>query len=208
MTCHFTLAASPRIENLYAGGCEGCHYNPTHHDDSNNVYRFLRAHESSNHYVEGVEDDDWEQESSTDHNWYKGVDGPVYEDALDVTHSISTFCSGCHHEFHREDHITDQTASPYGPWKRHPTDILLPNTGEYAGYNPPTAYSAEVPVGFTNPSSPSRGTAVVICLSCHRPHGSEYPDMLRWDYNDMVVGTTGAAAGTGCFKCHTDKDGK
>jgi predicted CXXCH cytochrome family protein len=206
LSCHYTLAEAPQLANFNKGGCEGCHFRTTHHED-NGSYRFLWAHESDDHYVDGVEDDDWEQETSDDHNWYKGVDGPVYEDALDVTHSISTFCAGCHHEFHRRDHITDQTSSPYSPWKRHPTDILLPNSGEYAGYNPPTAYSAEAPVGYTDPSTPTRGTAVVMCLSCHRPHGSEYPDMLRWDYSDMEVGTTGAAANTGCFTCHRDKDG-
>jgi len=49
---------------------------------------------------------------------------------------------------------------------------------------------------------------MVICLSCHRAHASDQPDMLRWDYNLMIVDRTGPAAGTGCFKCHTDKDGE
>ncbi|NOR60144.1 MAG: hypothetical protein GQ469_05880, partial [Methanosarcinales archaeon] len=47
---------------------------------------------------------------------------------------------------------------------------------------------------------------MVMCLSCHRAHGSPYPDALRWDYTKMVAGDAGNWAGTGCFKCHADKD--
>lgn len=47
---------------------------------------------------------------------------------------------------------------------------------------------------------------MVFCLSCHRAHGSPYPDMLRFDYSEMQAGG-GGATGTGCFKCHSAKDG-
>jgi predicted CXXCH cytochrome family protein len=48
---------------------------------------------------------------------------------------------------------------------------------------------------------------IVLCLSCHRAHGSAHDDLLRWDYAGMQAGTTGAEAGSGCFICHTTKDG-
>lgn len=47
------------------------------------------------------------------------------------------------------------------------------------------------------------GVDKVMCLSCHRAHGSPYPDMLRFDYN-MEAG--GGTSTDGCFKCHTNKD--
>jgi len=47
--------------------------------------------------------------------------------------------------------------------------------------------------------------AIVTCISCHRAHGSQYADLLRWDYATMTAhnGTTG---NVGCFQCHTSKD--
>jgi predicted CXXCH cytochrome family protein len=65
-------------------------------------------------------------------------------------------------------------------------------------------YSTEAPVAWTNPDSPSLETAVVMCLSCHRPHGSNQPDMLRWDYRNMIAGDDTKSGG--CFTCHTTKN--
>jgi predicted CXXCH cytochrome family protein len=90
------------------------------------------------------------------------------------------------------------------------TAIVLPASGEYTAY---TTYDPEVPVarpdaavlsGYAGPSSQvTPGTDKVMCLSCHRAHGSPYKDMLRWDYGTMNVGSglTG-----GCFKCHSTKN--
>ncbi len=201
--CHKTLAAAPQFENFNRGGCKGCHYNVFHHTD-NDQYRFLNGHEGTDHYVTGVEDDDWEQETATDHNEYKGFDGPVTDSGtLESTNSISTFCSGCHYYFHR-DTTTSAGIGDSSPWLRHPTDIKLPETGEYSAYDPPTQYSNEAPVAYTDPSNTSRSTAIVMCLSCHRPHGSDQPDMLRWDYSGMIA--DGGANSSGCFTCHTTKD--
>ncbi|RLA81698.1 MAG: hypothetical protein DRG33_00080, partial [Deltaproteobacteria bacterium] len=44
------------------------------------------------------------------------------------------------------------------------------------------------------------GTDQVQCLSCHRAHGSPYPDMLRWDYRNWPGGGM-----NGCAVCHTSK---
>jgi predicted CXXCH cytochrome family protein len=204
--CHFTLAVAPQTDNNFRGGCEGCHYFTYHHvDNGNNKYRFLTGHDGTadtvQRYVIGIGDADWEQTPSlANHNIYQGFDGPASGEQLDDTNSISSFCSGCHMEFHRENDIGGTSS----PWTRHPTDILLLNSGEYAAYNPPTVYNNLAPVAYTNVASPTRATAVVMCLSCHRPHGSDQPDILRWDYGDCVTGTDDANCG--CFVCHTTKD--
>ena len=150
-------------------------------------------------YVDGIESPDWEQNPSlTNHNVYKGTANPDDYDwggalpGLSEVHTISAFCSGCHENFHG-----DMGSS--SPWIRHPNDILLPTTGDYAAYDPTVNYSNEVPVAYTDPTTPTRATAVVMCLSCHRAHGSPYPDMLRFDYDGMLTGE-------GCFVCHTTKD--
>ncbi len=201
-SCHFTLAVSNQDAYEYANkrqsGCQGCHFKVFHHKD-NGIYRFLIGHDGNeDYYVTGQEEPNWEQSPSiASHNVYKGFDGPVSID-LDQTNSISSYCGGCHTKFHRESYISGSD-----PWLRHPTDIKLPQTGEYAAYDALTDYSNEAPVAYTDPANPTRATAVVMCLSCHRPHGSDQPDMLRWDYKSMVAGNGNSG---GCFTCHTNKN--
>ncbi|MDL1969471.1 MAG: hypothetical protein LWW94_00580 [Candidatus Desulfofervidaceae bacterium] len=166
-------------------------------------YRFLAG-------IHGIEDSDWEYsatDGTTDHNEYKGASSN--QDYADKT-TISYLCAECHGYFHSEIGGTSH------PWLRHPTDIVLPAAGEYQYYNGNTTgggsasdYSIVAPVGMATLSSRSTATpgtsdAIVLCISCHRAHGSEYPDLLRWDYSTMEAG--GGAGNVGCFICHTQKD--
>lgn len=200
------------LGNWNRGGCRGCHVFTYHHED-NSVYRFLKGHGGSvvanveprkdiatyTDYVRGVEDDDWEQESVTDHNWYLGTTDDYNSNwnGLLTKQTVTAFCSGCHHDFHGSSYM----GSP-GNWIRHPSDFAYPNTGEYAGYNPVSNYNATAPVGWTDTTTPSG--PVVMCLSCHVAHGSQYSDLLRWDYSAIVAG--GGSSSAGCFVCHTTKD--
>jgi len=82
---------------------------------------------------------------------------------------------------------------------------VLPPTGEYAQY---TVYSVEAPVMRTTVADSisqvvTPGSDGPMCLSCHKSHGSDYPKMLRWDYQTMIAGGGGSG---GCFTCHTTKD--
>ena len=214
--CHATLAEPDN--SRHQPGCQACHQRTFHHVDanatsSNTSYRFLWGHVLDSGlnpvgWVEGVEDDDWEQETTVDHNYYKGTTA-VYSSGgtgLKNTHTISAFCSGCHVYFHGPYGIlnTFDGMGSGSPWLRHPTDIALPDTGEYSANDPISSYSAEAPVAWVDPTNPTRSEAIVQCLSCHRPHGSDQPDMLRWDYDNMVAG--GGTNSTGCFTCHTTKD--
>ncbi len=212
-SCHDTLAAAPSANNYNRGGCQGCHLFTSHHDDVNYPwYRFLKGHgpgpgltldesrKELGDYVVGVEDDDWEQETTVDHNYYKGAVATYTNDGTSLTNyqSITAFCSGCHSVFHGPERNGDGMGSA-SPWIRHPTDIALPVTGEFASYDPVTNYNAETPVAWINPANPARSEATVMCLTCHRPHGSDQPDMLRWDYSTV------GPQGTGCLTCHSSK---
>jgi predicted CXXCH cytochrome family protein len=180
-------------------------------DDTDGFYRFLTAHQGgSGGGVSGIEDDNWEATpSATEHNEYLGlslnkearVDGMNDENY----HTMTIYCCGCHGNFHVEQ--------DGGAWVRHPSDSVIPDRDEYAdAYGGTGAYDPQVPVardnnlfGWTGPSATvTIGSDMVMCLSCHRPHGSPYPDMLRWDYNDMIAGDNTKSGG--CFTCHTQKN--
>ncbi|MBE0425676.1 MAG: hypothetical protein IBX72_03410 [Nitrospirae bacterium] len=222
--CHtnFHLAVSGTGNPALDGkqGCTKCHMVNTvgpkgfhHKDDGTGTkyvdtaekgwYRFLEGHMSgSGHGVAGIEDDDWQYTySSTDHNEYLGsqVSGGYGFGGLGNT--MTAYCTGCHGVFHDNQ----GTASP---WLRHPSDKILPTSGEYAAY---TTYDPLVPVARPSsfdweggPSSMVSGTHgdMVMCLSCHRAHASPYFKMMRWDYR----GWPGSGATNGCNVCHTSKN--
>ncbi|MFH1147067.1 MAG: cytochrome c3 family protein [Pseudomonadota bacterium] len=192
-------------------------------------YRFL-ANGSNAHSgggVMGIEDSDWEQtKSPDDHNVYaggsihrQGAEGMLgYDDG-----SMANYCAGCHTRLHN---IADGGSA--SPWLRHPNNYCLPDdrSREYYFYNSSSGtgtgpYNPDAPVarqdilaytGDLSTVRPGEGKDQVFCLSCHRPHGTPYKDILRWAYSPdeggaMIAGTTGAGAKKGCFICHTTKDG-
>ena len=206
-SCHTTLY-NP-VDTAGGGatldtGCQGCHLEPKHHApqqtagavavEENGYFRFLSGHNGGTG-VHGIEDPNWERNAdASNHNEYLGS-------TTLTSNTMTGYCVGCHGDFHDQKDAN-------GAWIRHPSDAVIPNSGEYAAY---TAYNPNVPVarpdldniGVTEAVRP--GTDMVMCLSCHRPHGSPYDDMLRWDYDGMVAGG-GGADGTGCFRCHSGKD--
>jgi len=169
-------------------------------------YRFLKG-------VKGAEETNWLNSSSTVHNEYIGATtGGVSEDSTisspGAAGAISGLCAECHGNFHGG---SVDIGGPTGtPWLRHPTDITLPNSGEYTSY---ITYSVTAPVarttivnGTTTPSSnvtPSGATDdIVMCLSCHSAHASANFKMTRWDYK----GWPGSGGTNGCNVCHTSKN--
>lgn len=166
-------------------------------------YRFLGG-------IKGLENSQWNwAETASVHNEYYGVNGnAAYADKSTINYS----CAQCHGDFHN-------TIGSASPWVRHPTDIVLPSdtTKEYRFYNPDDSnlYSVEAPV--TRPTIPATSGstvtpgdsttdagAIVSCLSCHRAHGSDEPDLLRWEYDSIQAGT--GTTDNGCFVCHTTKN--
>ena len=179
-------------------------------------YRFLNG-------IKGIEDADWEKTvSATDHNQYYGVGRST--DAIADTHTISALCGQCHGAFHASSaaHNADGVGISYdntmtSPWVRHPTDfdMNVVKGSEYGAYGGGVigtgggAYVPQAPVasGATAVLGTvlnAAGDAVVTCISCHRAHGSNQADLLRWDYTTMDAHA--GSSTSGCFACHTTKD--
>lgn len=244
-SCHNNLHAT--YVDGYTGladrqGCTGCHMvsdtdgpKGFHHaDDSDTVvdtadegwYRFLQGHQGGNlNGVAGIEHEKWNYgATASNHNEYLGN-----ETSLDSTtafgglgNTMTAFCCGCHGDFHMQNEQSDGS----GRWLRHPSDVRIPNSGEYAfafgadGSSGTGTYDPMLPVA--RPTSGGtfdwndadsmvylgEGEDMVMCLSCHVAHGSPYDDMLRWNYKDDMIAGGGGADGTGCFICHTSKDGQ
>ncbi len=223
--CHGYRHYGSGGDNLYkVKGVTGSHHKNvdgqlTIADEPANSYRFLMG-------VKGLESPDWEEfPSSSNHNEYFALAAPVqlgcsspavkcHKGPGGLTQppdgTMSQFCATCHGNFHtltttESDGVGGVAASPF---IRHPTDLSLPATGEYAAY---TVYNVNAPVArlsvpAVSSSVVTPGSDAVMCLSCHVAHASDYPDMLRWDYSKMIAGDGGAASNTGCFTCHTTKD--
>jgi len=195
-------------------GCTKCHMMPSgmmdpvkgfHHADDSNIvvgsdsndsdkfFRFLKGHFATGAVafgVCGIEDDDWQATASpTDHNEYLGFSGtkPSAGSLSALGHTMTGFCSGCHGNKHILQDPGDEN------WIRHPSGAQALD-GQYELYNPQNPVSRPDLSGYDGPSdavdSGTDGIDMVMCLSCHRAHGSPYPKMLRWE----TVG--------GCDDCH------
>lgn len=206
--CHGSHAytdADAAIAGAHHGNTGGTSAQVTAPTTVGNSYRFLGG-------IKGLEDTTWNwDETSSNHNEYYGVAAPTtYGDKSTISYS----CAQCHGDFH----ATGEIGGTSSPWTRHPTDFVLPTTGkEYSAYNPDGSnlYSVQAPVarGAVPASSSSTVTvdgvadadgAIVMCLSCHRAHGSPEPDLLRWTYSGIQAGS--GTTDTGCFVCHTTKN--
>ena len=212
-SCHYTLftpdASSIGGASALDTGCQGCHVATEHHATQqadgapalkdNGYFRFLSSHINDDNGVHGIEDNDWQYATTaSNHNEYLGS-------TSSTNNTMTGYCIGCHGNFHNQLDSADN-------WIRHPSDAVLPNEGEYLAYK---IYDPIAPVARPNLITISdnglvaNNSDMVMCLSCHRAHGSPYDDLLRWEYDGMIAGGgTGCATGTGCFVCHTEKDSK
>jgi len=209
----------PGQRQLTCAGTWGCHGDRTiedpyksiygaHHTDDSEIdgstvgksYRFLYG-------ITGKEHKDWEYLATIDnHNGYRG----------DMNHSsmdtISYLCGECHARFHPHANLggSREVGQVYNSlWLRHPSDIAFSTVhggfagSEYQGY---VRYSLEAPVAYSRPTGGEEVVdmnSIIMCLSCHRAHASQNPDILRWDYDKVIAGST--PSGTSCLTCHTRK---
>jgi predicted CXXCH cytochrome family protein len=220
-----TDGVNPLTAQLRCAGVNGCHgdvtassdfvaIKGTHHADDDIIdgnsvatsFRFLDG-------IVGLEDDDWEyQPLFNEHNQYKGVDRT--NDTENQTDTISSLCARCHNDFHNGSGEVGGS-NPSGdtfasPWVRHPTDFDMGNTAagsEYRDYGVDGTYVVSAPVASANVDTmltqvTFSDDSIVTCISCHRAHGSQNADLLRWDYSTVTAGASGTGA---CFECHTTK---
>jgi hypothetical protein len=214
MYCHGIVGSS------YAPGNNKSDFKGTHHGHTGNKfdnpttpatsYRLLTGVAGLENNGQNDPSSKYQNRDANNHNEYFGANTPpaTFYRACEKCHqnygkppsrSISEFCGLCHGDFHSLEDISRNSI-----WVRHPTDVILPNAGEYSAY---TSYSIQAPVARTTvPDEISNvvtpGQDVVSCLTCHMAHASNYPSMLRWDYNTMIAGGGGSG---GCFTCHTTK---
>jgi len=225
------LTAQSDSTYLTCAGTAGCHGDRTkttnnaavkgahHTDDTGGItgasvglsFRFLNG-------ILGTEinagSDAWEYtNSNAAHNEYYGVDRT--DDTVVVTSTINYLCAECHGAFHNSSSggTSGIQGTAWGsPWVRHPTDYDMNNkagTTEYASY---TTYDTNVPIGHdvllnsTSDTEAYEATdtngAIVLCISCHRAHGSPYPALLRWNYRQWP----GSGGTNGCSICHSSKN--
>jgi hypothetical protein len=192
-------------------GCHGNHdgtgLNGFHHNAYPNAYRFLRFYDGGAHTdIQGKGSSDCELGGAAagDHNVYYALN----DDSDAARDSISSFCSLCHGDFHDQGDTTDGGSSP---WKRHPTEIMIPVAWNVAGV---TIDYENTPFGFSGGDYTTMTTSTpyaadlsdsprVVCLSCHRAHGSDYDDILRFDYTINANAGAGLGGTTGCLACHS-----
>jgi hypothetical protein len=169
--------------------CGSCH--APHHGDSGargtaSSFRLLWSKPSGLGTPVEIEADGGNlaaNESNTNHTAYKG--------------KVSEWCAQCHTDYH----------NPGSSGLIHPSGKTL-SGGTDSFYNL-TGYSFIVPVedsGATTGVFSVTSNSKVMCLSCHRAHGSatnsdegndvHVLNITRWD-NEVASG-----AGTGCNKCH------
>ena len=219
-------------EQLTCAGVNGCHgdrsvdnsykaMSGAHHNNEMTLwkdgttlaksYRFLNG-------VQGLEDPDYEYRPTAagHHNKYYGKDRTIETDNAEGT--ISSLCRQCHGDFHYGSGEIASGAFGNGVWLRHPTDFDMAGAKsrsgeEYKYYNGGTGtgnpYSVVSPVATSDTSTnlnttvfSSTDDAVVMCLSCHRAHGTPNDAILRWNYKKWP----GNDGYNGCAICHTTKN--
>jgi predicted CXXCH cytochrome family protein len=199
-------------EGLGCAGTNGCHGNETdlddmaaikggHHDPS--AYRILYVGTNG---VVGSGAKDYEElvirtpattpvtsgDTQNVNIYSAGVEDP----------SISELCAKCHGDFHNESGTTNDSGSA-SPWIRHPTDVEIPGNwtiGDEGNLLTGSDYKNN-PVGYND--ADDSGQRMATCLSCHRAHGTENADLLRWDYSTQLAGQESDSQVTyGCLGCH------
>ena len=126
--------------------------------------------------------------------------------------TISEFCAKCHGNFHDEVGDGTDTGTAALGWTRHPTENVVTATWEIVtGGLDGNDYKFN-PVGYDTANIDDPDGMRVTCLSCHRAHGTQNQDILRFGYaeGDTAKGQTQVAGSNnafGCLGCHNAQRG-
>lgn len=159
--------------------CQDCHEIAGHHATPT-TYRMLGWNSGAN-TVAGTGDGNY---------GVAGRSGNTY----DAT-TMNGLCGSCHGDFHGTG-SGDANLGSYGGWLRHPVNITLTD----ADTNTTRGYVADYGVAGATDQTPTGVGQTVMCLSCHRAHGSAYADIIEWDQSTVLAG--GNTRNTGCENCH------
>ncbi|MFH0809109.1 MAG: cytochrome c3 family protein [Pseudomonadota bacterium] len=207
--------------------CESCHLGVKHHKPRGvtTPYRFLRGHggvwpptkPAGTDFVVGLGAMDYEAvPTQANHNEYKECTNkapepiPANSTYLAIYQSISSFCLGCHPGV-QTDMSVGGTDTPR-VWRKHPAPAAIKSYESTYGnliYDPLIPVGRNdfgsyiVPLGRASDKVRTGWQDAVMCISCHRPHGSEYRYMLRWEY-DPDTAVPMPSDGGGCLTCHAD----
>ena len=129
-------------------------------------------------------------------------------------HGLAEWCGGCHGEFHGPGGDPKMGGSPRGDtgpgreWVRHPTrDVTMADAVRNLGSGAEPWFmplASRVPVVSAKeiPGSPADSDNEVFCGSCHRAHGSNFPDLLIGDLAGSPAFGDGARPAETCTQCH------
>jgi len=135
---------------------------------------------------------------------------------------VSDWCANCHGFFHDDVGDSFFEHDYAGDLRGDEADRYDAYAGEQnpQGGDAASAYLTQVP--FEDPAATIDGTrgpgpgARLMCLTCHRAHGTSAPAALRWDARVATLGLDGLASGSYalpnpygdpnqrqlCLKCH------
>jgi len=182
--------------------CSSCHGSSGgHHGSGSGVYRLLSG-------VNGT------TSSQTDFGAIAATATTTSGTRSEVAYNaadMNLFCANCHGLFHTAAN-QDGTTLNDGVWIRHPTDVSVATQKGLGATMTPSLQEGNaisfvgndaVVVGTTA----GIGTDVIMCLSCHVPHGGPYKDLLSFPMDDTTT-PKGNSAGdsyrsVGCETCHS-----
>jgi len=202
-------------------GCTSCH-----DPHGNQNYRFLWGSDSqqSNGYsfvypapvAVGLDVENGAPETNSNHVAYQS--------------GMGMWCANCHQDYVTSKHGGTGSAFRHSTESSFKTGManqynLYNGTLDPTGGTNSTAYLADVPfedLGSSNSSTFGPSTSSrIMCLSCHRAHGSSGPRSGRWDFNISTLGEDGLVSGSYpipnpytdhvqeslCYKCHKNIPG-
>ncbi len=131
--------------------------------------------------------------------------------SFSIPNNIGAWCADCHDMLDKNN-----TGSAPAHFKGHPSDVAIGGIGTFTDIANWTSGSAQANTGFgadigdstagiprlrygsANGSNSSVGSSdTVLCLSCHKAHGSKYKYGLVWPNHQA-----GADMLSGCQQCH------
>jgi predicted CXXCH cytochrome family protein len=125
-------------------------------------------------------------------------DGSVSGYLTSGANNMNAFCATCHGLFHG----TPNQGSQATAWVRHPTDWSLTEADVASATTYAANWGALTATQKIILPLASNGvqTDDIMCITCHRPHGSAEDDLLRFTYANNQAGD--ATADFGCESCH------